>query len=191
VLQVGRLAPVKGTNVMLQAWQMARRHRADARLGLVGDGPERASLEALAHNLGIADSVVFWGNTRDTPAFYSEADLFVLSSLEEGMPNALLEAMASGLACIASDLPGTRGIIDHGRSGLLVPPGDPAALCSAMLQLLGNPDQRNNLGLAARKQVQAWAMSRMIDAHIALHQRLSGIPGQSTSAEQLFSQYLQ
>ena len=178
VLQVGRLDPFKGGSVMLRAWQIVAGQRSDGVLRFVGDGPERAGLETLSRELGIAPRVVFCGTSADPRSFYAAADVFVLPSLEEGMPNALLEAMATGLACVASDLPGTRGIVEHGRSGLLVPPGDADSLGAAVARLLADGGERKRLGQAARERVRPLAMSRLVQSHLDLHNQVCGLrPG--------------
>jgi L-malate glycosyltransferase len=172
VLSVGRLDKFKGGDVLLRAWALVAKDLPDARLTIVGDGPARPSLEALAKNLSIAGSVSFSGPSLDVIEQYRNADLFVLPSLQEGMPNALLEAMASGLACVASDLPGTRGVVSDGTSGVLVPPGDPQALANALLRLLADGGVREKLGRAARERVQPWASSRLVDTHMDLHRKV-------------------
>jgi glycosyltransferase involved in cell wall biosynthesis len=174
VLQVGRLDPFKGGTVIVAAWKRVAQQVRGARLNLVGDGPERPALEAFAGDLGIADRVVFWGTCQDTVRFYASADVLVLPSLEEGMPNALLEAMASGLACIASDLPSTRGIVEQGRTGVLVPPNDPTALADAIVRLLNDPGERTRLGLAARARVRPWALSGLIATYLAVYREMCG-----------------
>jgi glycosyltransferase involved in cell wall biosynthesis len=169
VLQMGRLDQFKGGAVMLRAWRIVVSEYPDAVLRFVGDGPELNRLEALARELGIGHNVVFCGTSIETPGFYSSADVFVLPSLMEGMPNALLEAMAAGLACVASDLSGTHDIIEHGRSGLLVPPGVPVPLAAAVVRLLGDEAERKSLGQAARERVKPWAMSCLVETHLRLH----------------------
>ena len=172
VLSVGRLDKFKGGDVLLRAWQSVTRSKPDAHLTMVGDGPERSNLEALARNLSIGDTVSFTGTSFDVAEQYGTAGLFVLPSIQEGMPNALLEAMAAGLPCVASDLPGTRGIVEDGTSGMLVPAGDPQALAGALIELLGDERTRQKLGLAARERVRPWASSHLVETHMDLHRKV-------------------
>lgn len=172
VLLMGRLAPFKGGDHMLRAWKILADRHPGASLHFVGEGPLRSDLESLSMSLGINDCVKFWGASHDVPRFYSETDIFVLPSIEEGMPNGLLEAMAAGLPCVASDLPATRGIIECGRTGLLVPPSDEPALADAINRLLNDQDLRLALGRGARERVAPWAFSRLTDDYSGIHARM-------------------
>lgn len=172
VLLVGRLAQFKGGENMLRAWKSVTTTHPAAMLHFAGDGPLRGELEAMAVRLGIAERVKFWGAIHDIPRFYEEADIFILPSQEEGMSNSLLEAMAAGLPCVVSDLPSTRWIIDNGRSGMLVPPLDEAALASTIGRLLNNADERFALGLAARERVAPWAFSRLTKEYTDLYYQM-------------------
>ena len=128
-------------------------------LTLVGDGPERVGLEALAERCGVRHRIRFLGHCHDVRAELAAAAVFVLPSRKEGMPNALLEAMSAGLAVIVNDAsPGPLEFVTHGQNGLVVPHGDPAALARAMLQLQADPQLRIRLGLAAqdRLKTQDW-----------------------------------
>ncbi len=146
---VGRHVRVKGLDILLRAWVRVRRHE-NARLVLAGDGPERAHLMALAQELGVADSVDFPGLVEDIPALLAGAAIYVQSSHHEGLPNAVLEAMAAGLPVVATRISGHEDIVAHGHSGILVPPADPAALADAMQRLIDAPLQRRLFGAAGR-----------------------------------------
>jgi glycosyltransferase involved in cell wall biosynthesis len=123
---------------------------------VVGDGPERSSLEELAEQLGVADRVSFLGFHSDPFCHLDVAAVFVLPSRFEGMPNALLEAMSLGLAVIVTDAsPGPLEVVEHGVSGLVVPSDNPAALAAALFQLAGDPDLRCRLGAAAKERIVA------------------------------------
>jgi len=141
----------KGHSVLLEA--MVRMREARPHLVLVGRGDFELALRRRAASLGLADRVHFLGFSRDVPQLLRGFDVFVLPSLSEGFPNTLVEAMATGLPCIASELACIPEIIEHGRSGLLVKPGDPAALAEALDGLLARPSLRRSLGRAARQQV--------------------------------------
>jgi len=150
-LFVGRLVQRKGVDVLLQAWarSAAARH---GRLLLVGDGPERARLEAIARDLGIAESVHFAGERTDTLACYAAADAFVFPSRREGLPNALLEAMSCGLPAIATRIGGCTDVVTDG-SGILVPPDDVPALVAALDELAAEPARRAAVAAAGRQRV--------------------------------------
>lgn len=176
ILVLGRLAQFKGGDHMLRAWKIISAAHPDAMLNFVGEGPQRSELEAMSSRLGISNRVKFWGPQHDVAHFYSEADIFVLPSQEEGMSNSLLEAMASGLPCVVSDLPSTRWIIDDKHSGLLVPPLEETLLANAINRLLTNEDERETLGQAARQRVGPWAFSRLIENYIDRYEQMRRVP---------------
>lgn len=125
------------------------------RLQLAGTGPLLARAQALARRLGIAGQTVFLGHHGDMPGLLRSQAVYVLSTHFEGMPLALVEAMAAGCACIASDVIGVRGVIEHGVTGLLVPEGDAPALAAAISRLLRDPPLAARLGAAARERALA------------------------------------
>lgn len=133
-----RLVWEKGLDVLLRAWA-ARRTPPALRSTLVvaGEGPERGRLERLVQDLGMADSVVLPGTIADVSSFYRMIDLFVLSSVSEGLPMALLEAMAAGLPIVATRVGGVPAALDHGAAGVLVNPSDHDELARAIDALLG------------------------------------------------------
>lgn len=150
---VGRFDPIKRLDVLLDAFARAR-PRIGGHLVLIGDGPLRESIRAHAARAGIAPHVTFAGLRDDVPAWLTRADVFVFPSAAEGMPNALLEAMAAALPIITTDAPGCRDLIQHERTGLLVPPGDSRAVADAMLRLATDPPLARRLGHAARREIQ-------------------------------------
>ncbi len=154
VVSVADLVPIKGHVDLIQALAALGDHH----LALAGGGtrqPHAAALTELCHTLGCQDRVHFLGRIDDVPTLLCEADLFVLASRPpgEGCPVALLEAMAAGVACIATDVPGCREVLDSPDVGCLVPPGEPAALAEAVAKLLAAPELRATLSLAARRRV--------------------------------------
>ena len=157
---VGRLDRQKGFAVLIEA--MAHLKGTPLRCAILGDGPERARLEALIRRRGLEGSVRLLGETEAAswlPAF----DVFCLPSLWEGLPNSLLEAMALGLPVVASAIDGVPEAVTDGADGLLVPPSDPAALAAALQRLAGDAGKRARLGAAARKTAaERFALSRMI-----------------------------
>ena len=153
VLFVGRLVQQKSLPTLLQAIKLAVQFSPKLHLMLVGSGAERESLEALTRSLGIQEFVTFAGNQADVRPFLRAADIFVLPSEKEGMSNALLEGMASGLACLATPVGASPKLLDHGASGLLLPVGDISAWSNALVGLGNSPNRRAELGQAARQQV--------------------------------------
>ena len=120
VLFVGRLEFVKGLDVLLHAWSQLPNHiRLRSLLILVGDGAEQNNLKRMSRALGIQETVIMVGERQIVHDYYSAADIFVLPSRSEGMPVALMEAMASGLPVIASNVGGSREVIEHGKNGIL------------------------------------------------------------------------
>lgn len=152
VVAMGRLSKEKGFDLLLQAFAQCVDTRSGWYLEIMGDGAERAKLEALAGTLGITDQVHFHGRVSNPTTILTCADLFVLSSRYEGFPNALLEAMACGVAVVATDCPsGPRDIIRDAIDGLLIPVDNVDALSHAMGALMDNPEQRVRLGQRARE----------------------------------------
>lgn len=184
LLFVGRLSFQKGVDTLLRA--LARIGGSELRLMLVGDGPERASLEAQARAAGLAGQVRFsgWQERAALPEIYRAADCFVFPSRDEGMPNALLEAMATGLPLIASRIAGNEELVLPGVNGLLVPADDVEALADALRKLLADPSARAEMGRASRRRALAeygWRSSAQ--AYLALLESLSsGVVSQSSAA---------
>lgn len=139
VLGVGKLKIQKDFPTLLRAFALVRKRRP-ARLIILGEGKGAADLVALAASLGIAGDVDFCGQVQNPFAFYRRAAVFVLSSRWEGLPNALIEAMACGCAVVSTDCPsGPREILEGGRYGALVPVGDAEAMAEAILAVLADP----------------------------------------------------
>ena len=140
ILAAGRFTKQKDFPNLLRAFAIVRRNRP-ARLLILGDGEDRSLLEQLIKDLGISEDVSLPGFTDNPYAFMKRAAVFVLSSIYEGLPNVLLEALACGCPVVATDCPtGPREILDNGRYGRLVPVGDHEALAKAILETLDNPD---------------------------------------------------
>lgn len=165
----------KGLPVLLEALKGLAQY--SWRCAVVGDGGLRATFEANAAAAGLGERVKFLGNVSDAdlPAHYRMADIFCFPSTEraEAFGMVALEAAASGVPCIASDLPGVRGVVLNGETGLLVPPGNAEELQKAMLLLLEQVDLRHRLGVSARKRAEiefAWdpLMSRLQEVYRSL-----------------------
>jgi glycosyltransferase involved in cell wall biosynthesis len=153
VIVVGNLRAGKGHDVLLRAVPLVLARHPDATFHVVGDGPLGTEVRALADTSGISAAVTFHGHQEDVRARLADADIFVLPSLSESSPNALLEAMAAGIAVVASNVGGVPEIVDDGRTGLLAPPADPAALADRIVQLMDAPDVRHRLAAAAQAHV--------------------------------------
>jgi glycosyltransferase involved in cell wall biosynthesis len=139
VLGVGRLTPAKDFPTLVRAFAQVRQRRP-ARLMIVGEGPERARLEALIAELRIGDDTALPGFRENAAAYMAAASVFVLSSAWEGLPTVLIEALAAGSRVVSTDCPsGPREILQDGRLGLLVPVGDASALADAILATLDRP----------------------------------------------------
>lgn len=169
---VGRLARVKNQALLLTALAApAVQECANWVALVVGEGPERAALEARARSLGIAGRVRFLGQRDDVAALLAALDIFVLPSLSEGISNTLLEAMASGVACIASAVGGNVELLDDGVHGHLFASGEAPALAGHLQRLCLDAPLRRRLGQAARaRMVREFSMEAMIARYEALYQ---------------------
>jgi glycosyltransferase involved in cell wall biosynthesis len=152
---VGRFVPWKGYRVLLEAARIIDALLPGVHWLLVGDGEERARLEAQVRALGLRSRVHFTGWREDVPEMLALCDLFVLPSFGEHFGRVLVEAMAMGKAVVATDAGGVPEIVVHGECGLLVPPGDPRALAEALLALLRDPVRADRLGRAGRRRTEA------------------------------------
>ena len=151
---VGRLLPVKAHDDFLRAARLILERQPDARFIIVGDGPLQCDLRRLAEQLGIEAQVAFLGSRTDVYDFIAAMDVFVLPSLSEGMPMALLEAMTLGTPVVATSVGGVPEIVAHRASGLLVPARDPQALANACLALAENRLWALTMAARARRVVE-------------------------------------
>ncbi len=173
LLFVGRLVYQKGLDVLLQALAALPREQ-DWHLTLVGDGPYRATLEQQATTLGLRARLTFvgWQPPERIPTFYAAANLFVFPSRDEGMPNAVLEAMAAGLPVVATAIAGNEELLTP-QTGRLVPPGDADALRATLHTLLPEAEVRQTLGAAARQRVLAhYTWDAVAEQYEALLERI-------------------
>jgi glycosyltransferase involved in cell wall biosynthesis len=181
---IGRLEAQKGLEYFLRAARNILKEFPDTTFVIVGDGPEREKLEAIANDLGIASHVMFTGQRRDMPGIHASLDIFALSSIDEGMPIVILEAMAASTPIVATSVGAVPKLIASGKTGLLVEPRDPEALSQAIITLLKDPQLAKKLGQNARTAVaennSAEAMARK---YFELYSRvLSSAKGRSHDA---------
>ena len=173
---VAQLVAVKGHPTLLQAMVEV----AGAHLLIAGTPLEKEYVDLLhqrVDQLNLGHRVHFLGGVKEVPALLAESDVFVLPTWAkwrmEGCPVALLEAMSCGKACVATDIPGSRDLVEHGKSGLLVAPEDSKALAAALRQLVASPDLRRQLGIAARQRVlDQFTIEREVAAHEALYKEI-------------------
>lgn len=153
LIYVGRLSPQKSLPTLLQALERSLPACPSFHLLLVGDGADRVALENQVQLLAISDHVTFLGNQPDVRPYLNAADLFVLPSTSEGISNSLLEAMSAGLACVVTTVGGNFDVLDQGRCGVLLSPGDVSAWSISLIELGNDPEKRKALGDAAQKHV--------------------------------------
>lgn len=151
---VGRLSEEKGVDYLLEAVKQGLMLGNPWRLVLIGDGPQRALLERTVYYSGLTDQVIFAGFQSNAATWYSAMDAFVLASLTEGTPMALLEAMANGIPAIATSVGGVPALLTNGENGLLVPSANPVKLLEAMRSLAGDPQLRARLSANAIRTIQ-------------------------------------
>ena len=167
---IASLRPKKGHAHLLEAFRQVVARVPAARLLIVGEGPLRDELRRLAARLGLDGTAVFTGYRPDVADLLRAADLFVLASREEGMPNALLEAMSAGLPSVVTNVGGVPEVVEEGRTGYLVPPADPAAMAQRLATLLEDPQLRSRMGVEARLRFEAsFTLQRMVAAYESLY----------------------
>jgi glycosyltransferase involved in cell wall biosynthesis len=177
VTMMSRLIPMKGLEDFIDAAAFVSWHRPDVRFLIVGEGtaadhgtyrPETAYRQTIVdriRRLGLNDRVILTGYRADVPALLAETAVSVLPSLSEGLSNVLLEAMAAGVPVVATRVGGTPEVIDHGVTGLLVPPGDPQGLADAIGGVVDDPSLAARLGAAGRQSVrERFGIDRMVHA---------------------------
>lgn len=155
VAVVGRLGIEKGHRLLLEAAAVAFQSEPRATLAIIGDGDQRAALEDLVGTLGLMDRAVFLGHRNDLPRLYPGIDILAITSLREGLPNVLLEAMLHGIPAVAMDVGGIPEVIADDVNGLLVPAGDVSKYIVALRRAIGSPVLRQHLGAAARIRVRS------------------------------------
>jgi glycosyltransferase involved in cell wall biosynthesis len=173
LLSVARLVPDKDHDTLLGAFSQLSRHHPEAELWLVGNGPRRPVLEQKVLDLGISGQVKFIPGEQDLRPLYHQADLFVLSSVAEALPNVVLEAMAAGLPGVATRVGGVPEAVVSEATGLLVAPRDVSGLAGALGRLLDDPEARHTMGRQGRLRVlESFSFPAMVRRHEDVWARL-------------------
>jgi len=165
---VGRLTPVKGISYLLQAAQILLRQGANVKVLVVGDGSIRLDLMTQTRDLGISKNVVFLGHREDVHELLHAMDIFVISSLSEGIPMALLEAMAASRAVVSSRVGGIPEIVEDGFEGFLIEPMDVNGLAERCRRLIESPDVARKMGAQARNRVERDFSATVMADRVAL-----------------------
>lgn len=158
---------------LLKAFKEVRRVVPDARLVLVGTGPEESRIRRLAHELGLDGAVHFTGTRADVPRVARAFDIFALSSIQEGLAIAVLEAMALGIPCVVTDVGGLPEVVVDGEEGFIVPAQDPSALAGSMVSLLRDPELRRRMGSAARSRAAEFDIRRTVRTSERIYKELT------------------
>lgn len=171
IFSAGRLQEQKAYPYLINAALLLKQRKIDYAILIAGDGEMRSQLEGQVKQLGLEDRIVFLGFREDIPQLIALADVFVLSSLWEGLPVVILEAMAAGLPVVSADVGGVAELVVDGETGYLVPPGDPRALADALEKVLSLPaGKKAALGRAGRKRVEEnFTLEQMVAAYEQLY----------------------
>jgi glycosyltransferase involved in cell wall biosynthesis len=169
---VTRLSPQKAPLDFVTAAAQVAASRPNAHFVVVGDGPLRAEVESRVAAAGLAGRFHLTGLRRDVPDLLHSFDVFALTSLWEGLPRVLIQAMAAGLPVVATAVDGSAEAVEDGVNGLLTPPGDPQALAAALLRLLGDPALAAQMGAAGQERAGEFGARKMVGDIAALYETL-------------------
>jgi len=169
---ISRFDPIKRLDVLLAAFHRLVGRLPRATLLLVGAGMEEDRIRRLTFEMGLQDRVIFTGFLENPARVYPVLDLYVSASQKEGLPLSLVEAMCAGLAVVATDVPGHRDVVTHGKTGLLVPPNDSATLADAIEELMADPVRRKAMGAAGRRRaLDEFGIALVVEATAAIYRR--------------------
>jgi glycosyltransferase involved in cell wall biosynthesis len=172
---VSRLIRRKGLQFLINAIPTIREHaNAPFVVKVVGDGPSWMLFNRLVERSGVNEYFQFHGYVEHNklPEYYLDADLFVLPSLAEGMPNVVLEAMSSGLPIVATRVAGSEELVHEGKNGILVAPKDVDSLAQAVIRLINEPDLRERMGKRSKKLVHQYSWASVAEQYIELYQKI-------------------
>lgn len=174
ILCVTRITPRKGIKYLIEAFEELSKKSDDISLQIIGDGDERKELEKLAKDLGVGEKVEFAGlvDHKDLPPYFENADVFVLPSLNEGMSNSMLEALATGLPLIATDTGGTKELIKDGINGFIVKMKDRQDLVDKIEILIKDPELRKKMGEESRKKSEAMSWEKVAGEYVDLYNKV-------------------
>ena len=183
LITVANLRPEKGHETLIAAVGMLVGEFPNLELTIVGSGPRRAELDALVRAMHLQKHIAFLGHREDVASLLAQSDVFVLPSRSEAFPNGAIEAMAAGLPTIASAVGGLIDLIEDGRTGVLVAPGDAESLAAAIRRILTDPQAAARMGATARAHVrERYSFERMVGAFEALY--LASLPSRSFTRAQ-------
>ena len=172
---IGQMIPRKGIPDLIEVFDQLYQQEKGLRLQLLGDGSQRKELEHQAAELSSVNAVEFLGFRSDRLELLSKFSLFVMTSSLEGIPRCMMEAMAVSVPVVAYDIPGVDQLVEHGKTGLLAPFGDKAALAACCKQVLGDPELAATLSRNAREMVNArYSAARMASEYEVLFRKLTG-----------------
>jgi glycosyltransferase involved in cell wall biosynthesis len=183
VLCVARLAPVKNHSLLLHAFRLALSALPTLRLWKVGDGNQRAALQAQASDLNIAAAVTFWGQQLDVAQFFSAADAFIMASNSEGLPLSLLQALSLGLPAIVTDVGGMAEVVRLAQAGSIVAANDPGKMAEAIVRMAQSEADRNRFSAAGRASFHAqFTAEIMARNYMSLYRKARTVAQSSSSA---------
>jgi glycosyltransferase involved in cell wall biosynthesis len=172
---VGRLDPVKDFPTLMKGFRQIKDSFSGAKLVIVGDGPVRSNLSRLGEELGLDSSLIWLGERNDIPELLRSFDIFVQTSIFEGMSNTILEAMASSLPIIATDTGGNPEVVSNGENGILVPVGGVTELSVALQKYLSDPVLRYKHGSNSRRRaIDCFDLSLMAARYAEMYENLAG-----------------
>jgi sugar transferase (PEP-CTERM/EpsH1 system associated) len=179
IASLGRLTPIKDHANLARAYTALIRARPDLRartmLLIGGDGPQRPTVAGIMADAGLSDRLILLGDVDDPAAFYGAADVFVLPSKSEGTSNTVLEAMASALPVVATDVGENSRLVADGETGAIVPPGTPTALATEIASYVDDPARRRRHGARARERARtAFSLDAMLSAYAAVYAAATG-----------------